>query len=155
MARFRVTCPDDKAIETLAANMRQSDRDEMEAMGHTDALEVVRRSVQCSDANFSWAAYSGDKLLFIAGCSRFKDAPGVGVPWLLGTDELKHFTKTLTQVCKIEIKNMLNRYAVLMNVIDVRNVMTIRWLQSLGFEFKETLEINPGFPIIRFEVKDV
>jgi hypothetical protein len=30
--------------------------------------------------------------------------------------------------------------------------MTIRWLKTIGFTFEETIEIKPGFPVIRFEM---
>jgi hypothetical protein len=143
-----ITCrlPTEDDIVELAKAMRQSDRDELSAVTDQSILCSVRASVLNSHQDYLWAYHVDGVLVLIYGCTRS------GSPWMLGTDELNKHIKELTVRTKLVVRMMLEQWPILSNVIDVRQKMTIRWLKTIGFQFKETFEIKPGFPVIRFEM---
>ena len=103
-------------------------------------------SVHNSEKDCCFAVFADGVLVCIYGCSV------VGNPWLLVTNAMDSHVLNLTRRTKRIVRMMSKRWPILSNIVDVRNKMTIRWLKTIGFTFKETLEIKPGFPVIRFEM---
>jgi hypothetical protein len=126
--------------------MRKSDVDELFAITDKSPLACVHDSVRLSVPDFLFAARDNGVLLCLGGCSIY------GNPWLLGTDELSGYSKSLTRLARQSIRGMLARGYALSNCVDVRNTQAIAWLKLLGFEFRETFEVRPGYPLIRFEM---
>lgn len=140
--------PTEQDIINLSENMRQSDIDELNAVTDQSVICSVRASVLNSHEDFLWAYHVDGVLVLIYGCTRS------GSPWMLGTNELNKHIKELTIRTRVVVRKMLKRWPVLSNVIDVRQEMTIRWLELVGFTFdQEAFEIKPGFPVIRFELR--
>jgi len=130
----------------LTDNMRQIDADEIEAVTNLGTLDCVVASVHNSEKDCCFAVFADGVLVCIYGCSV------VGNPWLLVTNAMDSHVLNLTRRTKRIVRMMSKRWPILSNIVDVRNKMTIRWLKTIGFTFKETLEIKPGFPVIRFEM---
>jgi len=130
----------------LAENMRQLDVDEIEAVHDLEILPCIEYSVRNAEKGYCFAVFCNDILVGIYGCSV------VGNPWLLATNEMNHYVITLTRRTKHIVRMMSKRWPILSNIVDCRNKMTIRWLKTIGFTFEETIEIKPGFPVIRFEM---
>lgn len=70
--------------------------------------------------------------------------------WFLGTPELARIKKTFVRQSRRVIAEFLLHYPLLWNVVDVRYVSTIRWLESCGAIFDEGSAI-PGFR--RFSIR--
>ena len=138
--------PTDEDILELTANMRQLDIDEIEAVTSLGTLDCVVASVHNSEKDCCFAVFADGVLVCIYGCSI------VGNPWLLVTNAMDSHVLNLTRRTKHIVRMMSKRWPILSNIVDVRNKMTIRWLKTIGFTFKETIEIKPGFPVIRFEM---
>ena len=130
----------------LTDNMRKIDIDEIEAVTNLGTLECVVASVHNSEKDCCFAVVADGVLVCIYGCSI------VGNPWLLVTNAMDSHVLNLTRRTKRIVRMMSKRWPILSNIVDVRNKMTIRWLKTIGFTFKETIEIKPGFPVIRFEM---
>ena len=143
--------PTDEDIWQLGEFMRQSDRDELAAVCDLSAYEAVLASVRASDPAFLAARVDGlNRVVCISGCSPVR--AGVAAPWLLGTDLLDEYGFSLHRMAVRELGQMRMKYALLSNVVDVRQVRVIAWLGRLGFEFAEAAVWRQGFPLWRFEM---
>lgn len=115
----------------LARNLRQSDLVEVLALigPHGDVARTIRQSILCSPSCAT--ALVDGRELFVIGCAAGDN--GVGVPWLLATDEVRRYPKTLTAVTKRHIAEWMTRWSHLVNAVDARSTVNVRWLQRLGF----------------------
>ena len=145
--------PTQADIQYLATHLRQSDINELAITSGLLPLQAIQLSVDKSDPQFLFAAFADDVLLCIGGCSTPSMLSDIGMPWLLATDAMKHHTKRLTRDAIIGVRMMLYKYSMLSNVVDARHRAAIRWLTAIGFTFKETIEIVPGYLAIRFEIR--
>lgn len=155
MTEFTISVPEEEDIVYLIDNMRGSDINDLYALNEVSINDVVRESVLVSDEDYIFAVHADNCLIAIGGCRGSLDISGneIGIPWLLGTKLLTKYSKKLTKTSIRGIKIMLERWDVLTNVISVENKSTIKWLCALGFKLKEQYEINPGYPIVRFEIR--
>lgn len=121
-------------VPAIAAIARQADIDELtEALGVTieDALLAgIRDSLNAKQivVDGQVVAVFGDAVFSLLG--------GVGVPWLISTIHVHKHPRAFLQVCKPEVQQMLTRHHHLMNYVDARNTVAIRWLKWLGFKFE-------------------
>ena len=145
VVNIKVRFPTEEDAITLAENLRESDANELKAVTDLTHLSAIRTSISNSDPELLWSFYADDDLLCIAGCTR------TGNPWLLATPTLNKHLKSLTQSAKTGVRMMLKTYPMLTNMIDVRQTMTIRWLEAIGFTMMDTLELKQGFPLLRFQ----
>lgn len=135
---FPLTMADIDAIEPL---VRQADRDEItEALGipMRDALkDGIRHSFKASKivVEGSVVAVFGDAPVSLLG--------GLGVPWLISTVHVERYPRAFLAVCKPEVAEMLSRHPDLVNYVDVRNAIAIRWLGWLGFTFDDPEPYGP------------
>lgn len=66
---------------------------------------------------------------------------GIGIVWFLGSPELfSRRSFTFLRHSKAWLNNLLDRFSILYNVVDARNVKHIAWLRWLGFTFPHTFE---------------
>lgn len=123
-----------QGVPAIAAIARQADIDELtEALGVTieDALLCgIRDSLNARQivVDGQVVAVFGDAVFSLLG--------GVGVPWLISTIHVQKHPRAFLQVCKPEVQQMLTRHHHLMNYVDARNTVAIRWLKWLGFKFE-------------------
>lgn len=121
-------------IDALAANLRQQDRDELDAAGYTDHHAVIAHSVARSD----WALTA---LIDGQAACIFGVAPmgGLldprGVPWMLGTPLVPANRRALARLAPGYIRKMLQAYPHLINHVHARNTVAIGWLRRVGFTF--------------------
>lgn len=138
-------------IEALLANMRQPDRDEVEAAGQ-DVENGVISSVQMSA--MCWAAEINGRLACLFGVAPISLLGGVGAPWLLGTDVLDRHPRALIRNTGPYLDAMRSAFPHLVNYVDARNTRSIRWLKALGFRFQPAQPYGPrGFAFHRFEME--
>ena len=143
--------PTDEDIWQLGEFMRQSDRDELAAVCDLSAYEAVVASVKASDVAFLRAHVDErGRVVCIRGCSPVRD--GVAAPWLLGTDLLDDYGLGLHKEAVRELARMRMKYALLSNVVDVRQERVIGWLQRLGFRLRPAEVWKEGFELMRFEM---
>ena len=149
MVKIDYRFPQDVDIVALAETMRRADIEELEAVTELPPCEAVVRSVQASDPKFLKAWYCDAGLICISGCSPVSHTRAV--PWLLGTDLLDLHCRRLHDLARVGVLEMLADYEVLSNVVDVRQVKVIRWLERLGFAMLYKAEARVGFEVWHFE----
>lgn len=60
---------------------------------------------------------------------------GVGLPWMVCTDELKASPMTFMRTCREWVSNQSESYPVLTNFVLAENELHIKWLKWCGFKF--------------------
>jgi hypothetical protein len=117
----------------IASNMAEADRREVEAlaMGPYRGLEdSLNRSVK------AWTGMVADnRPVCMFGVTPMDILGGIGSPWLLGTDEVKTHAKTFMRLNREYVPKMLELFPHLVNWVDARHAVAIRWLKWLGFQF--------------------
>lgn len=133
MAYIRLYHPSD-AGEVIDLNLRQADRDELEASSELTVTENIELSLLHSEA--LWViVHDLGHIIGIFGLSSTTDTNGdpVGIPWLLTTDELDDFKYAFSKYSMDVVGYMLSQYSYLHNFVDSRNKKAIKWLRWLGF----------------------
>lgn len=116
----------------IAARLRFSDRLELEAWSGRQPRTALLRSLALSDPDMRWAALWQDRPVATWGVAYSWD--DVGTAWFLGTDNLRLVPKRdFWALSREYVDRMQSRYAELFNYVDVRNHISRRWLERLGF----------------------
>lgn len=133
--------------EWLACGLRERDRQEAQASHGPHILATLYAAIEASKG-MCWVA-EGERPVFVIGCAPV--APGVGSPWLLGTDDVAKHPRALTRIAKRHIAVMRETYPVLLNYVDERNADSVGWLRLLGFKVEEPAPYGiEGRPFHRF-----
>lgn len=142
-----------EALDYLAAHLRQQDRDEIAAAGLGDLRQALQLSVRMSQWTHLARVNGRPAAVFGLGKTGTLLAP-VGIPWLLGTDDVRRHARVLQRMARDYIPRMLGEYPHLMNAVHVRNTVSIAWLKRLGFTFSPPFQ-NPwtGEPFHFFEMR--
>lgn len=131
---LRPATPDDAIW--LTERLRTRDREEALA-SFEDIDTAIRHSITASP--ICDVAEIDGVGIFIIGCAPDTQVAGRGIPWLLGTKDVAHHPGALTKITKHYIVRFLERWPVLLNFVDERNVTSVRWLRRLGFTICEPL----------------
>lgn len=148
MAKLIVRQVREGDVETIAANLRRADIEEIHAStGQRDCLSVMRAGAQAS--TLLWAIeVDGEP----AGLFGVTPAGDIGVPWMLGTPALERAPKQLTKLGRAYVTLMHDKYATLLNYVDARSLKSVYWLARLGFTVQKETEPYGvfGLPFHRF-----
>ena len=150
---IEVVAPTPAHVEELAANLRQQDRDELTASGHTDHQRLIAESVAMSD----WAhtALVDGRVACIFGVARHGTLLDPrGIPWMLGTDLVTQNRRALARLAPGYIRAMLRDYPHLINIVHAKNTVATRWLRRAGFVLQPAHDHN-GEPFHLFEMRNV
>ena len=122
----------------LAPRLRAADMQEIQAVTRQTPLEVLLGGIAAS--NPCAAVVDGsDRPLAVFGVVPGED-PGIGVVWLLGSDELVEQPVAFLRRSRAVIDGLLGRYHTLWNVVDARNEVHVRWLRWCGFVIRRTIQ---------------
>ena len=129
----------------LKDNLRAEDIQECQACGHTpqEALQTGFIYSECYSAKVKGRTEA------MFGVSSYNQPEGFGVIWYLGSDESFKHPIMLVKEGRKQVKKWLEKYKVLYNIVDARNVRHIAWLKHLGFTFVNTVKMN-GYNFIQF-----
>lgn len=131
-AEIRPTAEGDLGAVIAAA--RPADVAEMAALGMTFP-EALQGSLNRSD----WSAtgvVDGEPVCMF-GVAPVSLLGGIGAPWMLGTTALDRpdMQVPFLRASRGVVAAMLATYPRLINLVDTRNTIAIRWLRWLGFTF--------------------
>lgn len=136
--------------------MRRADVDEVAATGGYSPADALRLSLDRS-VIAKTALFDGrPEIMF--GVGDLCILTRTGSPWLLGTDAVSHNRRTFLRQSMRWRAKLLERYDVLTNIVDERNIVSIRWLRWLGFAFSGPLPLGKDgqmFRIFRLENRHV
>ena len=137
-------------IRPIASGMRAADREEVfAASGRSPAAALAysyRKSTYC------WTALFDGRPEIMWGIGDINILTGVGAPWLLGTDAVEKNFRAFLRISNGWPAQLLRRYSVLRNFVDVRNEVSIRWLEWLGFRLLDPFEFR-GYEFRLFEME--
>jgi hypothetical protein len=115
-----------------------ADLREIRAFG-ADPYIALEQSRLHSDPCFA-AIDSEGRVMALFGASPHPRLPEVGTVWLLGSITLMQNRFGFLRAAPFWLNRLHSRYRVLGNLTDARNVLHLRWLKWLGFEFGERIE---------------
>lgn len=123
----------------VIANMREQDRDEIWAANRLTPRDAIRQGVR--DSVFLWCVLVGGLPAAICGVAPLGHPTShFGVPWLLGTDDLVRAPVSFFRGSRRALESVYPRYTHLVNFVDARNVVSLKWLRWLGFRILEPRE---------------
>ena len=129
--------------------MRAVDQAECAAVGHAPK-EALRAGLRVS--TFALTVLCDDRPVAMLGVAPGHVMEGVGVPWLLATDEaLKAGRQFATWGPKI-VSAMLAEWPRLENYVGAENVRAIRVLRRLGFDLDRETVVIGGMEMRRFSL---
>ena len=149
MSKFSITGTTLQHVSRMRGQLREEDARECWASAHLlpDAALMVSftRSDKC------WTALLGGKPVACFGVAPVSWLGRKGVPWMLGTDDFKKLGVKAARVSRKYVRQMLEGFDVLENWVDVRNLVSIKWLKWCGFTIEAPIPYGPeGLPFHRF-----
>ena len=139
-------------IATIAERMRAADRDEVMAASRRTPHEALEISLRKSA--LAWVGIIDGRPEVMWGVRDLNVLTSTAAPWLLGTDAVEtHYRVFLRQ--SVDWRDqLLQRYAVLRNVVDDRNEVSKRWLRWMGFELSDPAALGVNGEMFRlFELR--
>lgn len=117
--------------EELAATMRQEDVQELWYHSRTSPLEALLNGFgwgNCKTVEWQGRVVA----MFGVSC----EVNGVGVCWMLASDDLVKIKKSFLKECHKYVRDMHKDYPVLGNMVWAGNAVHVQWLKWLGFQFQ-------------------
>lgn len=148
---IRIARATEEHAQYVASHLRESDRRELAAAGHTDLEAPVLESVQVSPFSFV-ALHDGVPLCVFGVLPDSVLSPRARL-WMLGTEEINFTKKDFVKTCRMVVKGLLDIYPVLYNTVYAKYPQAIRLLQFLGATFGRTVKANTGEPFLIFEIR--
>jgi hypothetical protein len=125
-------------LDPVAANMRAEDVAEVWASGGYTPREALDHSVSLSgECHTVWMDRTPIALFGVATVGA---GPGIGWPWFLGTPDVSRAKSHFLRQAPGYLAAWLAQWPVLMNYVDARNLISLRWLRRLG------ATIHPAVP---------
>ena len=142
-------------IEPIASNMRDGDVLEIWLAGHRTPHQAMQEGFESSVK--AWTIMEDGVPIGMFGVSSVSILGNVGVPWLLGTDEMLKVRRQFVRESMRYLAEAHRLYPRLVNFVHAGNVPSLRWLMWMGFDFDGPIEAGPdGAEFFKFErVADV
>lgn len=122
-------------VDLLKGNIRAQDLEEITAGTSIPPNEMLQRGFDYS--TLAWAAMRDGKIVCIWGVSSVTTLSETGIPWLIGSDQLKFCDLELGKATCYYVKQMAQLYPRLENFVYFKQKRVIRWLKWAGFKIEE------------------
>ena len=133
----------------LYDRMRECDRDEIEASSG-EVWPALQQSLGLSDDPVCLRDTQG-LLIAIFGVSPHSLLGDTAAPWLIGTNLMTAYGKSVLKDARRYIAFASERYPRLVNYVDARNGTSIGWLRKVGFTIDPPAPFGvAGLPFHRF-----
>ena len=129
-------------VESIAADMRQADAEEVWASNHHTPLESMMKGWELSDVSTIALNDKGEPLVMI-GLVKRDVLTGSGVVWMLGANRSMNHKKEFFRQTKAIIDEMLTICPRLCNMVHSKNTNSIIWLRWLGFTIGDPIPHGP------------
>lgn len=121
----------------LAATMRQEDVQELWHHSRTCPLDALVNGFEWGSCKtVEWQG----RVVAMFGVSG--EVHGVGICWMLASDELVKIKKSFLKECSKYVRDMHKDYPVLGNMVWAGNAVHIQWLKWLGFQFQPAVALG-------------
>ena len=139
-------------VQNLAVTMRQVDKDEIWASSHLLPFEALIKSME--HPGECYTALVDNKIICMFGVMVPTFLSDKGVPWLLGSDLIVEHNEFFLRESLEYIKQWKHKYKLLINFVDSRNKVALRWLTWLHFNVYEPEPFGPdNMPFHKFEMR--
>jgi hypothetical protein len=148
---YQVVPATEEHAAELVANVRAADAAELWAGWRHTPAEAVAASMRVSRDTLA-GIEPGGKLLCLFGVAPATALSDFASPWMIGTEELPRHARAFLRVSRAWTGLIREEYSILLNYVDERNVLAVKWLRWLGFTIREPEPFGPdGLPFHRFE----
>jgi hypothetical protein len=120
-------------VEYLAPRLRKADVDELRAGHGNTALEALTLGLEVSEPPLV-GVDDDDKAVIMFGVTTLEEGL-LGGAWMLSSDEIYKHHFTFLKHSRRILDEFNDRWPVLTNVCDERNVDHIRWMRWLDYTF--------------------
>jgi len=127
-------------VRAIVPNLRDADKIEVYAQSGQSAGIALLASVSVGKSET--ALMDGEPVAMF-GVSPLSVVTRSGVPWLVGTGKLLDIPATFARVSRAEVNGWMEKYDYLINHVDARKSVSIRWLQWLGFTIHDAEPHGP------------
>ena len=150
--KYSIVPTSEDYVKELSLSMRKPDVEEIWAAGHLTPKQAIFLSLGVS-SNDGTALVNG-KVMCMFGVGMLSILSNIGVPWMLGTSLMDEHAHHFLRKSRKWINKVKEEYPLLINYVDARNVMSIRWLKWMGFKmFPAEPYGAQGLPFHRFEMR--
>ncbi len=126
----------------IIGKMRESDIEELKASYETEPNMVLLESWWRS--TYKWAILADREVVAVCGVVAEPDDPAVGIPWLLGTDDVSKIPHSFNRRAREVLDKALTLRPKLANYVMKENVKSVRWLKWLGFSLLPAIPYGPN-----------
>lgn len=123
----------------MASRLRQEDEREIRSASGRDPSELLPEGVTNHKAfvlEVSIEQFTPGRLLALFGVTTHPTTPEVGIPWLVATPLIKHHQMYfLRRFSRQQVARLGEGYKTLVNCVDARNELHLKWLKWCGFTF--------------------
>lgn len=129
------------ALEVASRLRKADEREVWAATGHSPE-EVLPLGVET--AREAYVCYAGDVPATIFGVTDDANVEGMGLVWLLATDDVFKIKQTIFQDTPLWLDHWGRKYYPLglHNIADERNRLHLKWILRVGFQFGERVWIG-------------
>ena len=139
-------------LERIAANMDPADAAEVWATAHLTPAQALVASAAASRDPVVGKVDGEPICAFGVGQRTILD--DVGVPWLLGTPEIRKHKRVFLGASKRWVDAQAERFRTLENFVDSRHTRAVKWLRWLGFAIEPAQPFGPdGVPFHHFHMR--
>lgn len=124
----------------LAVTMREADRREVERLGYS-TYDAAFRSLVLSGGE-AWTLLINNRVAAIGGVMSYGLLQGIGIAWVLTSHEVDRYPVAFWKASRKVLASLTTRYWYLTNLVDSRYIVSLRWLERLGFEIKGEMVVN-------------
>ena len=152
MARSTIRIATIEDVVHVALNIRNADRNEIWASDKQTPLSCLISAYNRSDECRAFVV--DGKVACIFGVVPISLLGGIGSPWMIGTDLIYSNKREFLRKSQNAVLDVCKSYATLINYVDKRNTLSIRWLKWGGVSLYEAHPCGPfGLPFHRFELR--
>ncbi len=156
MLKHQISKTTPEHILELSRTMREVDKDEVWAAAGMEPLQSLQASVDTTPHPYTGLV--DGEVMNIWGVGKHPDFNLVGYPWMLSSDlVLKHW-RLFSRESIPALEKMKKEADFLINMVDTRNVIAMRWLSWLGFYIHAAEPFGPRdmpFHLFTMETKNV
>lgn len=126
-------------IDTLAENMREADKREIDLALGLDPLVVLQDTLRVSwFKRMAYREEDGDIVpVAFFGIATHPEEGWVGIPWMLAAEEAYRYKLSIVRLSKDFMQLPTKRYGMLENHVHFENEKAIKLLKHLGFTVDE------------------